>query len=187
MAGRGGMNIFSRLLGVFVATAMLVTSTFIDARESTSVAGKAVDHSHIPIAVPMNVQLPQLSLSLYRDAVSGFNLELHIARFALGSPPWGATANELMAAAIDPVNGFVAGHAHLYINAEKVQRLYGTDVHLPSSLFRAGVNQVTVSLNNHGHMFWTGDDRQILATLFVDLEKESPVLYRFESFPIAVK
>lgn len=90
----------------------------------------------------------------------------------------------LMVPAVDRQTGFVTGHAHLYVNGEKVQRLYGHHVHLPAALFRGGINQVTVTINNHAHMYWIADGRQVLATLFVSPEADPQVTYRFESFPV---
>lgn len=87
----------------------------------------------------------------------------------------------LMTASTDEQTGFIAGHAHLYINGEKIQRVYGNNIHLPSELFRQGINQLTITLNSHGHMYWTVDRRKVLATLFINLNKSDPVVYRFES------
>lgn len=89
-----------------------------------------------------------------------------------------------MAPTRDPDSGFVEGHAHLYVNGTKVQRVYDRDIHLPASLFQAGVNQISVTLNNHGHMHWTQDGRQLIATLFINPQAAQAVIYRFESFPV---
>ncbi len=93
----------------------------------------------------------------------------------------------LMVPSMDSNTGFVEGHAHLYVNGVKIRRLYGSDVHLPATLFRPGVNQITVTINNHGHMYWTVDGRQVLATLFVNPTVERAVVYRFESYPVATE
>lgn len=162
-----------------VLTLLLVVARAVWAQEPAM-----MDHSHMPIAVPAGVPLPALSLAITRDAMSGFNLTLHTDRFVLRSPPGGEpTMQELMAAPIDRATGYIEGHAHLYVNGEKIQRLYGHEVHLPGALLREGINQVTVSLNNHGHMYWTIENRQLLATLFVDGSRKEPVVHRFESHP----
>jgi hypothetical protein len=144
-----------------------------------------MDHSHMPIAVPANTLTPRLSLGLYKDAMSGLNLELLLENFTLIPPPRGVLAmKDLMVATVNPRSSFVEGHAHLYVNGEKIQRLYGPNVHLPDARFHAGLNQVTVTISNHGHMYWTADKRQVLATLFINLAAEDPILHRFESFPV---
>ena len=147
-----------------------------------------MDHSHLPIAVPEGAPAPLLSLSLHKDAMSGFNLEVRSEHFVFVPPPAEAMDMQaLMAASMDPGSGFVEGHAHLYVNGEKIQRLYGPYAHLPSELFREGINQITVSINNHGHMYWTVDDRQVLATVFVNPSNVPAIVYRFESFPLTPK
>lgn len=80
--------------------------------------------------------------------------------------------------------GFVEGHAHLYVNGEKIGRVYATDVHLPAKLFRGGVNQVTITLNNHGHMQWSRGTRKVLATLFIQPDGPKLIRHRFESFAV---
>lgn len=147
----------------------------------TSGAGK--DHSHMPIAVPSDAPIPALSLALARDAVSGFNITLNVQRYALTVPPAEMSMNEMMTPSRDPSTGFVEGHAHLYVNGEKIRRIYGRNEHLPSTLFRPGVNQITVTLNNHGHMAWTVDEKKILATLFIKPDASPVIAHRFESFP----
>ncbi len=143
------------------------------------------DHAHLPIEVPARAPLPGLSLKLSRDAIDGFNLQVLIENFTLGAPPVAKSLAELTGLARDADSGFMLGHGHLYINGQKLQRLYGTRVHLPLALFFGGVNQVTVTLNNHGHRYWAIDGRQILATLFINPKAESLVVYRFDSFPVA--
>lgn len=143
------------------------------------------DHAHLPIEVPARAPLPGLSLKLSRDAIDGFNLQVLTENFTLGAPPVAKSLAELTGLARDVDTGFMLGHGHLYINGQKLQRLYGTRVHLPSALFFGGVNQVTVTLNNHGHRYWAIDGRQILATLFINPKAESLVVYRFDSFPVA--
>lgn len=145
---------------------------------------EGMDHSHAPIGVPEGVDLPGLSLTLYKDTQSGFNLQLITTAFILGPPPRKKLSmEESMQATTDSRTGFLEGHAHLYINGEKIQRVYGHDVHIPQELISHGDNQITVTLNNHGHMYWIIDNRQVLATLFVNPMSDPVITNRFESFP----
>lgn len=157
------------------------------AAEAASPVGSAttamMDHSHIPIDVPGGVPVPSLSIQVERDWMSGLNLTLHTENYALIPPPAGLDMAALMTASIQADTGLAEGHAHLYVNGEKVQRIYGETLHLPDTLFKPGLNQISVSINNHGHMYWTADNRQILATLYVDLSKDDLVTHRFESYP----
>jgi len=152
-----------------------------------SMAGEnmaGMQHSHAPIGVPDGVAAPGLSLTLYKDTQDGYNLQLITTAFKLGPPPRRILSmDESMQATTDGVTGFLEGHAHLYINGEKIQRIYGSDIHIPENLIPTGTNQVTVTLNNHGHMYWIIGGRQVLATLFVNPESEPIIANRFESFP----
>ncbi|MEO0437565.1 MAG: hypothetical protein AAF098_11725 [Pseudomonadota bacterium] len=153
--------------------------------ESTeSKAPELEDHSHLPIPVPEGTAAPNLSLRLDRDSMSGFNLHLDLANFLMQAPPSELAMREMMSAHFDLESGYLVGHAHLYINGEKIQRLYGNSVHIPAALLKSGINQLSVSLNNHGHLYWTKDERQILATLFINPARGQALVYRFESFPV---
>ena len=102
------------------------------------------------------------------------------------APPNAINMDALMAPSIDVETGYAEGHAHLYVNGAKIQRIYGTNIHLPADLFKPGLNQINVSINNHGHMYWMAGGRQIIATLYLDLNQDEMVKHRFESYP-AVK
>jgi len=117
---------------------------------------------HASRVLPSNISVPQIKLELLADKMDGFNLELILKNYELGPP--------------NPINktdsGVVEGHAHLYINGTKVQRVYGPYVHLPRHLFIDGVNKLSVSLNDHNHQAWqlnSGED--VMATLLIDSRK----------------
>lgn len=182
------MNIYSYITAAtsrILASALLCLCLNSHAQMNSSAPVTTdMDHSHMPAAVPPGAPIPALSLTIDRDAMSGFNLRLVTENFSLIPPPQGEMdMAQLMAPSTDGLTGYVEGHAHLYVNGVKIQRLYGNYVHLPANLLRGGVNQITVTINNHGHMYWSVDGRQILATVFLQQGIEEPVVYRFESFP----
>jgi hypothetical protein len=41
-----------------------------------------------------------------------------------------------------------------------------------------------VTLNNHGHMAWTQDDKKIVSTLYIDDLESGVIKHTFESFPV---
>ena len=129
-------------------------------------------HDYAPIQVPQDIPAPQLALVFHRDAMSGVNLQVQLKGFALAPPER------------KEVEGQLNGHAHLYINGKKIQRLYGADVHLPEELFKPGVNLVMVSLNAHSHAVWAVGKKQLLASSFVNLANESLVVHSFTSSPL---
>jgi len=144
-----------------------------------------MDHSHLPIAVPSNITTPALSLQINKDTMSGYNLHLQISNYKLMPPPSDITnMADLMSATVHKESGFIEGHAHLYINGIKIQRVYGLDVHLPKKHFKQGLNTVSVTLNNHGHMYWTVDDKKVVSTLYLDDNSKNLIKDKFDSVPI---
>ena len=143
-----------------------------------------MDHSHMPIAVPSGVEPLSLSLALTKDSMSGYNLKLLTQHYVLTSPPNGVDMAALMTPSLDQQTGFLMGHAHLYINGEKIQRIYGHNIHLPQSRFSQGTNSISVSLNNHGHMYWTNANKKVVATLYIDSNEPPLIKHKFESFPV---
>ena len=129
-------------------------------------------HDYAPVQLPADIPVPQLTLELHPDAMSGINLHLALRNYVLGPPEQPA------------VPGLLNGHAHLYINGVKIQRLYGPDVHLPAELFKPGVNLVLVSLNAHSHAVWQQGKKQLLASCFINPGTDSLLLYRYSSIPL---
>ena len=115
-----------------------------------------------------------LALQLYPDASNGYNLHLQVRNYQLEPP-------EL---AGDAPRGLAEGHAHLMINGSKRIRIYSPFLHLDKSLFRPGMNQLTVTLNSHQHETWVSGKQPILATLFVDTTADEAVRHRFSAFPL---
>lgn len=142
-----------------------------------------MDHSHMPLEVPEDAPVPALTLHLEADSMSGYNLHLDTRHFKLEPPPGSMSMGQMMSATRDDDSGMLNGHAHLYVNGRKVQRLYGPNVHLPAKLFQPGVNQITVTLNNHGHMDLVHHGDQILASLFIEPGASPLIVHRFDARP----
>jgi len=136
-----------------------------------------MDHSHMPIEIPAGFEHPKFELVLSKDKKDGFNLHLNLQDFNIGSPDEKNIDVEI-------ANNILNGHAHLYINSKKIQRIYGLDVHLPNKYFNDGVNQVMISLNSHDHMIWTYKNKQVLASMIVQPNKKKFLTYQFSSFPM---
>lgn len=131
---------------------------------------------HKPVEMPAALRVPQIELLLFDDNMDGYNLKIELAHFELQPPQRGTAPDEVL-----------TGHAHLHINGEKVGRLYSTDVHLPARLFREGVNQISVSLNNHMHSTWLSENRELVATLFIEPGKQPLIKHRFSASPLKAK
>jgi len=118
-------------------------------------------HHHQTQPVPANALPPEVSLQVIKDAMSGFNLTLLLKNYQLMLP-----ADDLAQTTVVD-NASLSGHAHLYVNGEKIQRVYGRFVHVPKTLLKVGENTIRVTLNNHNHANWTlgGDIVQSELTL----------------------
>lgn len=173
---------------LFLTFVILSLSTPIQARsvsQAMIAKMKSMDHSHIPIEVPEAAHIPALSLSLSKDVMTGYNLHIMLQNYIITPPPIDAKSMEdLMVTHIDKKTGSLEGHGHLYINGIKVQRLYGQDVHIPGNLLKQGTNSISVTLNNHSHMYWTVDQRKIVATIYIDTQSPDLIKYQFEGFPV---
>lgn len=108
-------------------------------------------HHHEMRAVPAEAMAPTIALEVSADTMDGVNLYLDIAHFTF-SPAMTGMESEA-----------IEGHAHLYVNGEKIGRLYGTWAHLPGKLFTEGENMIRVSLNDNMHRAWAAEETAIEA------------------------
>jgi len=115
-------------------------------------ASTSLEHEHISVA-PGRLD-PKIELVATKDTMSGYNLNIKTSAFYF-TP---------QSAGLAPVQN--TGHAHLYINGVKVSRVYGPWMYLADTLFKAGTNTVTVSLNANNHADWVAKDgKEIEATI----------------------
>ena len=134
-------------------------------------------HQHKLRDIGADTPVPKIELTAFRDTMDGVNIHIEVENYMLGSP-------DLAPKEIKSKEGFLYGHAHVFINGIKRQRLYGTDIHIPKSWLKKGVNQVAISLNSHQHENWTYNKQNIVGSIFLDLAKKELVLHQFTSQPI---
>lgn len=121
--------------------------------------------------------VPKIALSVFRDGMDGVNLHVDLAHYTLNAPDTKLPIEACSRAQLQ-------GHAHVFVNGEKVQRLYGQDMHIPQVWLNEGVNQIAVSLNSHEHENWTTDDKPIMSSVFIDLSTDQLVLHHYTSQPL---
>ncbi|MEM0955703.1 MAG: hypothetical protein AAGI24_16295 [Pseudomonadota bacterium] len=131
-------------------------------------------HNHQALVLPAQYRVPALEIRLFPDNSDGFNLQLRVENYQLESPEKAGNAPEDMA----------EGHAHLMINGKKRVRIYGEWLHVDSSRLQPGINQLTVTLNSHDHYSWVVGKQPVLATVFLDPDKQPPVQHNFASHPL---
>ncbi len=104
--------------------------------------GQGTAHaSHDAAPRDLGTASPSLRIAAFPDPVSGWNLRLDTERFAFAPEAAGqpAVAGE--------------GHAHLYVDGEKVGRIYGRWIHLDREL-----GQVRIVLTGNDHRPLRGAD-----------------------------
>lgn len=128
---------------VFFLTLGLVIGRFIPAtppavdRSMTDMNHAGMDHGMLDVSGEEDI--PSVKVSITGDAMNGFDLYLETENFVF-SPE---NANG------DHVSG--EGHAHLYINNEKVTRIYGQWHHIHPHHMMNESNEVCVRLSTNDH------------------------------------
>lgn len=124
---------------LFLASTALVCLTLVG--NSLTMAGDTPEshgtHHHKTIEIPPGQQVPSVNLIVHPDAKKGWNLEVKVTHFSF--------APERINTAAQPGKG----HAHLYVNEQKITRLYGSWYYLEN--LPPGKNRITVSLNSNSH------------------------------------
>ncbi len=116
---------------------------------------KPTDVHEMKIEVKSREEAPRLAISLHKDPVKGWNIELITENFTFAP----ASAGH------DPVEG--EGHAHLMINGEKVARLYDRWYHIPN--LPIGKHDVVVTLNANNHAGLAVDGKAIKAETQIEV------------------
>ncbi len=94
-------------------------------------------HDHGKLEVSAQQMQPRVDLVVHPDAIKGWNLELKVVNFNFAPDRVNTSSNPQ------------EGHAHLYINGQKITRLYGPWYYLGD--LEPGRHQITVTLNANGH------------------------------------
>jgi plastocyanin len=114
-----------------------------EGRESLSegqlISAKSAD-GHKLREVPVN-QAPTVELELAEDPVAGWNVHVVTEDFEFTPERLDGVAPQ-------------EGHAHLFLDGEKIARLYGPWYHLSDSVVPSGEHELSVSLNANDHTIW---------------------------------
>ena len=134
-----------------------------------------VDHSQHPlIEVDEAEPTPSMRIHMDADSMDGFNifLETQNFRFTPQSVDTLPVANE--------------GHAHLYVNGEKVARMYSPWHHLSRKLLRDGINRLEVEFSTNDHSVWALAGVPIGADVLIDarVTEGDPILREDVSYTL---
>lgn len=117
-------------------------------------ADTPADHSHEEaIEIAEGKTHPTVTLTVHEDPLMGWNLQVETVDFVF--TPQNASGPDVLG----------EGHAHVYVDGEKLGRLYGNWYHIAS--LAPGIHEVTVSLNGNGHApyVYAGQPVEALATV----------------------
>ena len=113
------------------------------------------DGHHGTLEIPAGQPVPTVNLVAHPDPVEGWNLEIQTTNFRFAPEQ------------VNQANSPGVGHGHIYINGEKMSRIYGSWLHLPQ--LPSGRNEITVSLNANDHQALTHNGQKIESTVVVDV------------------
>ncbi len=118
---------------------------------------EAMVHDHSKsVNLPAGPDAPGLKISLTQDPMAGWNLQVLPRNFRFA--PENASAEDKPG----------EGHAHVYVNGQKLARLYGNWMHIPD--LPKGEVEVEVSLNANSHSALTVDDEPVATSVTVQVD-----------------
>jgi len=124
----------------------------------TNHAHDAGSHQHgEPVEITGLELAPQVFLTVSPDPVSGYTLRVQTLNFVFTPQDSGGEHRD------------GEGHAHLYVNGEKVARIYGEWFHLDS--LPTGSNTISVTLNTNTHAPYVVDGLPLEASVTVDVSE----------------
>ncbi|AFZ36521.1 hypothetical protein Sta7437_3002 [Stanieria cyanosphaera PCC 7437] len=92
---------------------------------------------HEMVNIPDNQPIPGVDLIVHEDAKQGWNLEIKTTNFQFAPQK------------INQEGTLDEGHAHLYVNGEKITRIYDNWYYL--SELKPGMNEIKIQLNTNKH------------------------------------
>ncbi|NNC91251.1 MAG: hypothetical protein HKN80_02040 [Acidimicrobiia bacterium] len=112
-------------------------------------------HSMSEMVEAVGPDLPSVVLTVTADPVSGFNVYARCTNLT-----WAPDK-----AGLDHVDG--EGHGHLYVDGEKVARIYGEWYHLTG--LAPGTHEVKVSLNANTHAAYAVDGVEVADSVTIEV------------------
>lgn len=135
----------------------------IRAMTTVSVPEPSGDHAHgATDSVAAPEPTPVVDLAITEDPKTGWNVAVELANLTLAPEAEGT----------DPVDG--QGHLHLYVDGERITRLYGLNWHLPA--LTEGSHEVMVEVSANDHRAYAIDEEPIMAAVAIEVpaDKATP-------------
>ena len=118
--------------------------------DDKSAQGHGAHHHGEQLSLPGGPGAPSLAVEITADSLGGWNVHIRTSNFRF---------------APQNVNGphkDGEGHAHIYVNGEKIARVYGPWFHIGA--LPRGMNAVTVTLNANDHRALAVGDAPLAVT-----------------------
>ncbi|NVK22056.1 MAG: hypothetical protein HWD86_06025 [Kangiellaceae bacterium] len=147
-----------KLITTFIALTVVASATMISSPLLASGDNEHHKHHHKHQLVDVSQQpnIPSVDVEVTPDATAGWNLQIKTHNFEFA--PQNANKKH--------VHG--QGHAHLYVNGEKIGRLYGHWHHLPK--LGAGEHSIKVTLNTNDHGAYAVNGTEIAVEKIINEE-----------------
>ncbi len=113
-----------------------------------STLGHSQTHHEKTIEIPNSLVVPTITCSVTQDQSGTWLLEIMTSNFTFTPHKVGSTDIK-----------YNEGHAHLYINGEKINRIYGNYYNL--DYLSPGTYEVKVTLNANNHGILTSEGKEI--------------------------
>ena len=144
-------------------------------------SGGLAEMAHPVEPLAPNTLVPSVRFKIIEDSMDGYNIVIDLDNFNMTIPLEDAadslTTNE---------GEMMSGHLHLYINSEKMMRVYGPAIHVPASWLNEGINTVTLSVNNHRHGTFTHQDKEVQSTAIIDTRSQDNLVKTMYNWPTSV-
>ena len=122
--------------------------------EVSDVFHLSMAHDQEP-STEMALDMPSVMVMVHPDAHKGWNIEVQTENFSFAPEQ------------VNEANQPNVGHGHLYVNGEKVTRLYGSWFYLEN--LDPGNHEITVSLHANSHEVWTHEGEAIAHTTMIEV------------------
>lgn len=140
--------------------------------------GGLAEMAHPVEPLAANVLVPSVRFNIMEDSMDGYNVSMELDNFDMTMPLDNA------ADSLTTRNGeIMSGHLHLYVNGDKMMRVYGSAIHVPALWLNDGINTITLSINNHRHGTFTYQDKEVQSTAIIDTRSKDKLLKTMYSWP----
>ncbi|MEC5423919.1 hypothetical protein QGM71_10500 [Virgibacillus sp. C22-A2] len=136
-----------RVISFIVIFLFVAALLFLHNQNSHYTSGHTEGHTYETVEIPAGEEIPSIDGSVHQDHSGSWFVRIETDNFSFAPEKVG----------LEETN-YKEGHAHLYINGEKVNRMYGDYYNL--DYLDKGRNTVKVSLhaNNHGIYMYAGEE-----------------------------